>query len=428
MKTIVNYNALLKAESVVTNISSGNSLTSFTSSLGTLAEDMATYTKEHDCFSGDIDAIMELQNDVLNRDIEVANLLVAIQLVIKTFQEAEGNITSKLSQDLKNILLNCFSASSGLVPFQYHEIEAFNKENNADFRIQGYTIANGYYLITAYDHDKKYNSRVYIYDKTGKNIGYIELDDELDKSSHVGGITYDEKHNILMITGQGGIVNSYNFTTITKALKRATEFYGEPQKLSKGADLSIIEKGSVNISEHIEGRTSAATTYYSSSDNALYVADCAGTGTLVKYAISYSSDGKIAYDSGKVVSKDFASCCQGVATYESPDGKNYIYASQSYGASHSSVLKKYEITKTGTKEVGATIIDTPGLEGIQIDSAGNVSGVFENFKKVDNPNETLNINVNTQDFSKTLNELDPDLEKFYQTTGSNNKRKLNSGR
>lgn len=428
MKTIVNYNTLSKAESVVANISSGNAFTSFTASLGTLIEEMTTYAKEHDCFSGDIDSIIELQNDVLNRDIEVANLLIAIQLVIKTFQEAEGNITSSLSQDLKTMLLNCFSASSGLIPFQYQEIEDFNKENNADFRIQGYTIANGYYLITAYDHDKKYNSRVYIYDKTGKNIGYIELDDDLDKNSHVGGITYDSKHNILMITGKGGLVNSYNFTTITRALTRASEFYGEPQKLSKGADLSIIQQGSINISEHIEGRTSAATTYYSPSENALYVADCAGTGTLVKYGISYGTDGKVTYDSGKVVSKDFASCCQGIATYDAPDGKKYIYASQSFGASNSSVLKKYEITPTGTKEVGAAIIDTPGLEGIQIDSAGNVSGVFENFKKTDNPNQTLNINVNTQDFSKTLNEINPKLERFYETTGGNNKSKLNSGR
>ena len=65
------------------------------------------------------------------------------------------------------------------------------------------------------------------------------------------------------------------------------------------------------------------------------------------------------------MSNDFASCCQGVATYTDTNGKNYIYATQSYGANHDSVIQKYEITDTGLKEVGATTIDTPGLEGIQ---------------------------------------------------------------
>ena len=129
---------------------------------------------------------------------------------------------------------------------------------------------------------------------------------------------------------------------------------------------------------------------------------------------------------GKVVSNDFASCCQGVATYTDTNGKNYIYATQSYGANHDSVIQKYEITDTGLKEVGATTIDTPGLEGIQIDNQGNLSGVFENFKDTDNPNKTINVNVNTLDFSKSLDEINPELEKFYVDMGTENQKKLNS--
>ena len=76
--------------------------------------------------------------------------------------------------------------------------------------------------------------------------------------------------------------------------------------------------------------------------------------------------------------------------------------------------------------MGATTIDTPGLEGIQIDKQGNLSGVFENFKDTDNPNKTINVNVNTLDFSQSLNEISPELEKFYVDMGTNNQGKLNS--
>lgn len=118
-------------------------------------------------------------------------------------------------------------------------------------------------------------------------------------------------------------------------------------------------------------------------------------------------------------------CCQGIATYTDSNGKNYIYATQSYSAKRESVIQKYEITDTGVKEVGATTIDTPGLEGIQIDKQGNLSGVFENFKDKNNPNKTINVNVNTIDFSKSLSEINPELEEFYIAMGTKNKKGLN---
>ena len=228
----------------------------------------------------------------------------------------------------------------------------------------------------------------------------------------------------MFITGEDGVVNTYRLGDITEAANQVNSNTNKVPSISSNKVLQAIEFGNVDISSHFGDETSAATTYYSESENALYVADCAGDGSLIKYSVTVGGKG-VSFDKGTVISRNFASCCQGVATYTDPHGNNYIYASQSYGANHDSVIKKYEIIDTGLKEVGATTIDTPGLEGIQIDKQGNLSGVFENFKDTDNPNQTININVNTIDFSKPLSETNPELEEFYIEMGTKNKEKLN---
>ena len=425
MESKVDYDTLSNAISTMNSVVYNN-FNSMDTVLDSLYNELVDEESLHDCFSEGLEAIGNLQTETTSAHTKYVNLITAAQIVIQTFSEAEGNMTQQIYQNLRNLLTASFTDSSlGILTFSYYEIQAFNEANETDFRIQGYTMAGDYYLITAYDKTKSNGSRVYVYDKNGKNIGYISLKNILDKHSHVGGITYDSKNNILFITGKNGVVNSYDFDAVTSTLNMTSNYIKEAAEIPSEADLSPIVEGSVDISNHIEGKTSAATTYYSESEQALYVADCAGEGTLIKYNVEYNPEtNKVTYDSGKVVSKDFAACCQGVATYEDANGNNYIYATQSYGKHHDSVIKKYEVTSTGIEEVGATIIDTPGLEGIQIDKAGNVSGVFENFSG-NNPNQTLNINVNSTDFSKKLSEIDPSLEEYYIKQGTANKENLN---
>lgn len=425
MESKVDYDTLSNAISTMNSVVYNN-FNSMDTVLDSLYNELVDEESLHDCFSEGLEAIGNLQTETTSAHTKYVNLITAAQIVIQTFSEAEGNMTQQIYQNLRNLLTASFTDSSlGILAFSYYEIQAFNEANGTDFRIQGYTMAGDYYLITAYDKTKSNGSRVYVYDKNGKNIGYISLKNILDKHSHVGGITYDSKNNILFITGKNGVVNSYDFDAVTSTLNMTSNYIKEAIEIPSEADLSPIVEGSVDISNHIEGKTSAATTYYSESEQALYVADCAGEGTLIKYNVEYNPEtNKVTYDSGKVVSKDFAACCQGVATYEDANGNNYIYATQSYGKHHDSVIKKYEVTSTGIEEVGATTIDTPGLEGIQIDKAGNVSGVFENFSG-NNPNQTLNINVNSTDFSKKLSEIDPSLEEYYIKQGTANKENLN---
>lgn len=424
MKSNINYAALEIAKATLNNTIDSDVLYSVPMALKNLNDFLSEYNRLHSCFSEDIATIEELEEEIVSPTEEFMKLTTAVSMVIQTFKDAEYNITEKLYKDLKEQILNCFNNSSlGLFPFIYHEIEAVNDKYNCDFRIQGYTPAEDYYFITVYDKTKSYNSRIYIYDRSGKYVSYIELATEIDAFAHLGGVTYDSTNKILFITGKKGQVNSYDYRDIESLMENTKEYSGKSATIPDASILLPISMGSVNIASHITDGTSAATVYYDNNEKSLYIADCAKSGTLIKYQVSYQN-GKVNYDSGKVVSKDFAACCQGMATHQDNQGNNYIYATQSFGKNNPSVIKKYEETNTGLKEVGSTIIDTPGLEGIEIDNQGNVSGVFENFQNTNNPNKTLNINVNTTDFSKTLKERNPELEAIYQLEGLKNKNKV----
>lgn len=421
MGTTIKYDALEKASNILNNTLDSDALYKLQDALSNTYDFLSQLDKNHNCFSTTLESLQSTQEDCVTPTKNYLKLTYLLPLIIQEFQEAED----KTVEDLKSFINEFFSNSGmGLLPFSYKEIEELNGVGVDDFRIQGYTIAGDYYLISVYDKHGVSNSRVYIYDKAGRCLGYMKLKSKKDSKAHVGGITYDEERDILFITGKGGVVNTYKLKDVTDALNQVSKQTGKLPSISENADLKIIQDGSVNISKYFDKTTSAATTYYSPDEKVLYVADCAGTGTLIKYSVSVTNKG-ISFGEGKVVSENFASCCQGVATYQDAKGKNYIYASQSYGADHDSVIKKYEVTSTGIKEVGATTISTPGLEGIQIDNQGNLSGVFENFKNSSNKNQTLHLNVNTTDFSKTLLEQDEKLEEFYIKCGTENQESMN---
>lgn len=404
--------------------------------LESLWEYLSKNNNKHDnCFSDNLEQIVELETEATSANKDCINLQNMITYVIQIFREADGKLSDSELQLLQERIKNCFNTSIlGIIPFNYNEIDEFNKLHGSDFRIQGFTTAGNYYLFTAHDKSNKYNSRVYIYDCLGNYVSYIEIPTKADKRAHVGGVTYDSKHDILFITERDGKVCGYDFSKYIRILENAKK-EGIAANIDNDKGLKAIKKYTIDISNHIKGKTSAATTYYSEDEKALYVADCAGSGTLVKYTADYTKSNAKVFDSGTVVSKDFASCCQGIATYQDKSGKNYIYATQSYGSVLNSVIKKYEVSGTEVKEVGAAVVATPGLEGIKIDKEGNLSGIYENFKSpvqfhetggltLGNDNKTLNVNVNQVDFSKKLSESRPGLELYYNIQGTKNRNNL----
>ena len=423
MTTVVKYKALKNASNTLQAAIDSDILYKSQQTLTEIYEWLKAEDIKHQCFDQANNILTDVQSDSIKVTEDYMRLATIIPIIIESFSSTEENAI----RNLKEFINDFFKAETvGLFPFIYKEMQMLNEEGNGkyDLRVQGYTKAGDYYLITAYDHNHNLNSRVYIYDKTGRCIGYIKFHNKEDKNAHVGGITYDEENNIVFITGKEGKVNTYKLNDITDALNQVNLNSNKVPSIPSDKVLETIGFGSVNISSHFKDKTSAATTYYSESEKSLYVADCAAAGSLIKYSVTVGENG-VSFDEGTVVSRDFAPCCQGIATYTDSNGKNYIYATQSYSAKRESVIQKYEITDTGVKEVGATTIDTPGLEGIQIDKQGNLSGVFENFKDKNNPNKTINVNVNTIDFSKSLSEINPELEEFYIAMGTKNKKGLN---
>lgn len=70
---------------------------------------------------------------------------------------------------------------------------------------QGIALVNNYYFIVGY-YDNKRNSSCYILDEIGNVVNVVEL----DTSSHVGAISYDERRGIIWIPGNNGVLNAYN--------------------------------------------------------------------------------------------------------------------------------------------------------------------------------------------------------------------------
>ena len=251
MITIVKYEALKNASKTLQSTLDSDILYKYQQTLTEIYEWLEIEDTNHQCFDSSINLLTDVQADSVKPIEGYMKLATIIPIIIETFSSAEDDTIKRL----KDFINNFFQTETiGLLPFVYKEIQKVNDESNGkyDLRIQGYTKAGDYYLITAYDHNHSLNSRVYIYDKAGRCIGYIELKNEFDQTSHVGGITYDEKNDILFITGKDGAINTYNLRDITDSLKQSGQEITSGPALESDVDLTAIDKGTVNIKGFLE--------------------------------------------------------------------------------------------------------------------------------------------------------------------------------
>lgn len=258
----------------------------------------------------------------------------------------------------------------------------FGKIEKDRYIVQGYTVANKDFLVTAYSKlstlkkklgFKPRNSRVYIFNcVTGFLTGVITL----NYHAHVGGVAYDDLHDALYITGARGKVHTYSYGRMKQAME-----IDNKTSLFK-LDLSSIDVSSIIISNHninirkrdvLDAIVSAATICY--FNKTLYVATCSEIGSLVAYSLEYSSDGREVMAKAKVISRNLPAAIQGIAIYEH-NNQNYLILSQSCGAC-SSAIKKYKFSDGRLMFVGQEVVDIPGMEGIYVDSFGNITAVFE---------------------------------------------------
>jgi len=84
---------------------------------------------------------------------------------------------------------------------------------------QGLTIANDYFLISAYDSEKEMNSVIYALDKNGKLVIVIILPNK----AHVGGLTFDGEN--IWVSGLGQTIHSFKYSLLLEAIHSKVESY-----------------------------------------------------------------------------------------------------------------------------------------------------------------------------------------------------------
>lgn len=179
---------------------------------------------------------------------------------------------------------------------------------------QGLCIIKDKVYITCYKIDNT-TSCVIEFDMNGNRLRTIDLKNR----SHVGGISYDEKHNLVFICDTNGKVSSYNYNNFEK--KNSYEVAS-----IKGEKL--LEKNKLVCS------------YLTCYNGKLFVGsfNLRSNGFVKVFDIVREKDGielKFLYDL-KVPKKT-----QGITFYEI-NNKKYLFISRSYGRKNNSKLNIYE--------------------------------------------------------------------------------------
>lgn len=248
------------------------------------------------------------------------------------------------------------------------------------FIVQGFCVTSDYYIISAYS--KECLSRIYLYNRDGFFDKYVELDNK----AHVGGLAFDNINRLLFVTGRHGKINCYSYDDIICG------------------KLKVIESN-INISNDLEGHVSASTLFY--YDKSLYICTCSCSGSMVKYDLEYKNNKILIVD--KTISKCLSSCIQGLVVF-SIDDKKYYLISQSY-SKLKSIIKLFD---GNNNFIGQKIIGFKGIEGIELDSFGNINSIFEN-------GITKSLIVNINDLNKEINKR---LEYKYFLKGKIHQEKL----
>ena len=294
------------------------------------------------------------------------------KLLNRYFRFFRLSIYSLFTKGTRNSAYNISKKESALL-----KLDSFNIVLNT-FVLQGICLINDYIFITAYDDKREQNSKIMIF-KDKK----LEHETDLNTKSHVGGICFDNIHNIIWITDSSGTISGYEYEDIIKNDKA----YPKYKKIKV-------------INEHINIYGNNATAFITYFNNKLYVGNYHKQkySAIIEYNIQ--DNGLIDLDSCRVIKGlDFV---QGIFFYED-DGNTYLLASSSFILKKSLIkVFKYndDITDLGKEMAVASYKMGPMLEQIAIDKSKILYAVFESnalkFKKY----RLINNDVELYDLAK----------------------------
>ena len=207
----------------------------------------------------------------------------------------------------------------GTADFQYAIEREQNIDDLKDYVLQGLCKVDDKYLLSAYDYKHTDKSILYILDENLERYSIKEL----DTYSHVGGITYDPKNEIIWITDSEGVIVAYDKDEI---LSYRPLINSNCRRVYVGREL-----------DNIFGECSAA--YITYHDNKLYVGNFNTKGNTIIKEFKINEIGMI--NPFDYRSFNVAGFIQGITFYEGDD-KNYLIVSSSFGKHFDSTLQVYD--------------------------------------------------------------------------------------
>ncbi|SEM26787.1 Glycerophosphoryl diester phosphodiesterase [Butyrivibrio sp. ob235] len=176
-------------------------------------------------------------------------------------------------------------------------------ETDDDFVVQGFTDTGDVLVVSAYDKKGEKTSIVYLFTREGELLHRVDM----QTMAHAGGLAFDERNDLLWITGENGHVLAAPWKEVLDgsfAGDYVTDFDGE-----------LVNHGGSHVASFI-----------GMYDGDLYVGSyCIGqSGKLRKYDVSDSSNPVM------VKEVDIPDCIQGVTFYRDDEDKEFMILSQSH--------------------------------------------------------------------------------------------------
>ena len=214
---------------------------------------------------------------------------------------------------------------------------------------QGLAVTSDNYIVTYYDELQEKSSLVDLLDFEGKIIN----EKKLNNKSHVGGVAYDSKRELVWIPGENGILNVYNYNDFFNNVELIPQYI-----------FTNLSDDLINYKNNNEKEISFLTI----NEDKLFIGNFSlkNSGKIKEYQINdNNSNIKLTFI------KEYSSLnyIQGMTFYNIND-KQYLILSHSYGRNNNSKICIYEFDENKNSISEMTnikkVILPPLLEQISI--------------------------------------------------------------
>ncbi|MCR4999813.1 MAG: phosphatase PAP2 family protein [Lachnospiraceae bacterium] len=200
-----------------------------------------------------------------------------------------------------------------------------------DMICQGMARTSNHLIVSAYSYSGNYNSILYVMDLEGNLKKIIDL----GFRAHVGGMAYDEIHDVLWITAKLGQVYALDWKTLCTAVEKDDKYH--PIYKHDGSALVSFDAGLIN---HKGQKIASFLTFF---EGKLYVGSYVNGDTGILNTYEIDDDCKVTLQSSVEIPQRIQGMCfyRDVAT-----DTTYMLLSQSYSVYDSQLLRYVYHTAT----------------------------------------------------------------------------------